>query len=115
PKFRMGLDLMSVISGDKMKIKSVFLSQPNLKFKVLKSGKANWDIYKTQPETPGKPVDTTASNFKIGIKKWEIEDGKLVYEDLSIPFMMKALHVDHTGSGDFEKNIFDMVSHTTSQ
>src|SRR5436190_1705099 len=28
PKFRMGLDLMSVISGDKMKIKSITLTEP---------------------------------------------------------------------------------------
>src|SRR6476620_3970056 len=42
PKFRVGLDLMSVISGDKLKIKSIKLTDPRLKLRILKSGKANW-------------------------------------------------------------------------
>jgi hypothetical protein len=113
PKFRMGLDLMSVISGDKMKVESITLTEPRLKLKVLKSGKANWDIYKPVP-TKGEP-DTAQSNFKMGINKWEIENGRIVYEDLSIPFGVLALGVNHTGKGDFEKNVFDMVSHTTSE
>src|SRR5688500_13770025 len=113
PKFRMGLDLMSVISGDKMKIKSIKLTEPRLKLRILKSGKANWDIYKAVPEE-GQP-DTVESNFKMGIQEWEIENGKIVYEDLTIPFGVLALGVNHTGSGDFEKNVFDMVSQTTAE
>ena len=74
PKFRMGLDLMSVISGDKMKIKSIKLTEPRIKLRILKSGLANWDIYKVIPEE-GAP-DTVESNFSMGINKWEIENGK---------------------------------------
>lgn len=114
PKFRMGLDLMSVISGDQMKIKSIKLTEPRLKLKILKSGKANWDIYKAAPPKPGEP-DTVESNFSLGINKWEIENGRIVYEDLSIPFGVLARGVNHTGSGDFEKNVFDMVSQTTAE
>ena len=113
PTFRMGLDLMSVISGDQLKIKSIKLTDPRLKFKVLKSGKANWDIYKAIP-TEGEP-DTVASDFSMAMEKWEITNGRIVYEDLSIPFGILALGVNHTGSGDFEKNVFDMVSQTTSE
>src|SRR5688572_11703621 len=96
PKFRLGLDLMSVISGDQMKIKSILLEEPSIKLKVLKSGKANWDIYKENPAKSGEPIDTT-SNFKMGIQKWEVENGKLVYEDLSIPFGVQLLKLNHTG------------------
>ena len=113
PKFRMGLDLMSVISGDKMKIKSIKLTDPRLKLRILKSGKANWDIYKAIP-AEGQP-DTAQSNFKMGINKWEVENGHIVYEDLTIPFGVLLVGVDHTGSGDFEKNIFDMVSKTSAK
>ncbi|MBK0403595.1 AsmA family protein [Adhaeribacter sp. BT258] len=113
PQFRMGLDLMSVISGDQLKIKSIKLTQPNIKLKVLKSGKANWDIYKAVP-TEGEP-DTVQSDFSMAMEKWEVENGKLVYEDLSIPFSVQLLKMNHTGSGDFEKSVFDMVSKTTSE
>ncbi|MFC5270954.1 AsmA-like C-terminal region-containing protein [Adhaeribacter terreus] len=113
PQFRMGLDLMSVISGDQLKIKSIKLTEPNIKLKVLKSGKANWDIYKAIP-TEGEP-DTATSDFSMAMEKWEVENGKLVYEDLSLPFSVQLLKMNHTGSGDFEKSVFDMVSKTTSE
>src|SRR3712207_39055 len=45
PNFSLGLDLISVIAGDRLKIRSVKLQDPRLKLKVLKSGRANWDIF----------------------------------------------------------------------
>lgn len=113
PSFRMGLDLMSVITGDELKINSVTLNEPKVRLIVLKSGKANWDIMK--PDTTAQlPADTVASDFAVAIKKWEINNGTLFYDDLSIPFGMAAYNVNHTGSGDFAKDVFDMDSKTTS-
>ncbi|MEJ8757533.1 AsmA-like C-terminal region-containing protein [Pontibacter sp. H259] len=113
PSFRMGLDLMSVIAGDELKINSVAMDEPKIKLIVLKSGKANWDIMKPDTVAP-TPTDTTASDFAIAIKKWEVSNGTLFYDDLSIPFGMAAYNVNHTGSGDFAKDVFDMKSQTTS-
>ncbi|MGV3638980.1 MAG: AsmA family protein, partial [Adhaeribacter sp.] len=114
PGFSMGLDLMSVISGEELKVKSIHLQNPRIKLLVLKSGRANWDIFKEDttaaPETPG---DT--SYFNMAIQGWEIENGHLVYEDRSIPFGLSARGVNHSGSGDFTRNVFDMVSQTTAE
>src|SRR5699024_7119446 len=44
PSFRMGLNLMSVVSGDELKVNSITLDEPVIRLIVLKSGKANWDI-----------------------------------------------------------------------
>jgi hypothetical protein len=114
PAFSLGLDLMSVISGDEVKVNSVHLLNPNIKLVVLKSGRANWDIFKADT-TAATPAATDTSNFQMAISSWEIENGKLVYEDRSIPFGLAAHHVNHTGSGDFESNVFDMVSKTTAE
>lgn len=113
PAFSMGLDLLSVISGDELKVKSIHLQDPKIKLLVLKSGRANWDIFKedTSQVSP-EPADT--SYFNMAISGWEIENGKLSYEDLSIPFGVTAQQVNHTGSGDFTRNVFDMVSKTTA-
>ena len=115
PAFSMGLDLMSVISGEELKVKSIHLREPRIKLVVLKSGRANWDIFKedTTLVTPEAAADT--SYFNMAISGWEIENGKLVYEDLSIPLGLVAYNVNHTGSGDFESNVFDMVSQTTAE
>src|SRR6185436_11882287 len=42
------VDLMSVISGDQVKIKGIDLQSPVMKFLVTKDGQPNWDIMKPE-------------------------------------------------------------------
>src|ERR1043166_6352584 len=42
----MSVDLMSVISGDQIKVRSVVIERPVVHAIILKDGKANWDISK---------------------------------------------------------------------
>ncbi|MBD2717175.1 AsmA family protein [Microvirga sp. STR05] len=112
PSFRVGMDLMSVISGDQIKIKSILLDRPEISAKVLKSGKANWDVMLSDSAAAAQGQDTTSLN--LAISKWEVTDGHLRYEDRTIPFNMELRGLNHTGSGDFASNIFDMVSQTTA-
>ncbi|WP_018476351.1 AsmA family protein [Pontibacter roseus] len=114
PSFRMGLDLMSVIGGDQLKINKIALEDPIIRLLVLKSGKANWDIFVTDTAATAA-TDTTASDFSMAIKQWDVNNGTLIYDDLSIPFGMVAYNVRHSGSGDFEKSVFDMDSKTTAE
>ncbi|WP_299818354.1 AsmA-like C-terminal region-containing protein [uncultured Pontibacter sp.] len=113
PSFRMGLNLASVISGDELKVNSVTLDEPVIRLIVLKSGKANWDIFLSDT-TAATEADTAASDFSMAIKGWEINNGTLFYDDLSIPFGAALYGVNHAGSGDFEKDVFDMDSKTTA-
>ncbi|MBC5994127.1 AsmA-like C-terminal region-containing protein [Pontibacter cellulosilyticus] len=113
PSFRMGLNLASVVSGDELKVNSITLDEPVIRLIVLESGKANWDIF--IPDTTVTEADTAASDFSMAIKEWKINNGTLFYDDLSIPFGLAAYKVNHSGSGDFEKDVFDMVSETTAE
>lgn len=112
PSFRMGLNLFSVF-GDEVKVNSIELEEPVIRLLVLKSGKANWDIF-IEDTTAATAADTAASDFNMAIKGWEVNNGTIFYDDLSIPFGFAAYNVQHTGSGDFEQDVFDMVSETTS-
>ncbi|RZL16697.1 MAG: AsmA family protein [Hymenobacter sp.] len=111
PDLKVGLDLMSVVKGQQIDIKSVALDQPEFSIKVLKSGRANWDIMISDSAAAAKGQDTSAVN--LAIRGWAITDGRLRYEDRSIPFSMDARGVNHTGKGDFAQNIFDLTSNTT--
>jgi len=113
PSFRVGMDLMSVIKGEQIKIKSIQLDRPVLSLKVLKSGRANWDVMISDSAAASQGQDT--SQVSLAIKGWEIKDGDLRYEDRTIPVAMRARGVNHTGSGDFAQNVFDMVSQTTAE
>jgi hypothetical protein len=92
PSFRMGLDLMSVITGNRVKINTITLNDPTIRLLVLKSGKANWDIFISDTAATAD-TDTTASDFRMAIKKWEVNNGTLLYDDLSIPFGLAAYNV----------------------
>ncbi|WP_210489799.1 AsmA-like C-terminal region-containing protein [Rufibacter aurantiacus] len=113
PDFNLGLDLMSVISGDQIEINSVQMNEPRLKLLVLKSGRANWDIF--IPDTAATPEAQDTADFKMGIEEWKINNGQIVYQDLSIPFGVNAYNVQHTGSGDLAKDVFDMETKTQAE
>ncbi|MDO7850833.1 AsmA family protein [Hymenobacter convexus] len=112
PNLRVGLDVMTVIKGEEIKINSVELERPDLSLRRLKSGRANWDVVISDSAAAAKGQDT--SQVSLAIKGWKLTDGHLRYEDLTLPFRMEARGVNHSGSGDFASNVFDMKSQTTA-
>ena len=112
PNLRVGLDVMSVVRGGEIKINTVELEQPDISLRVLKSGRANWDVVISDSAAGAAGQDT--SQVSLAIKGWKVNDGHLRYEDLTLPFRMEAHGVNHTGSGDFARNVFDLTSHTTA-
>ena len=101
--FGLTLDIMSVIRGSEIKIKKVSIDDPVMNFLVNKDGKANWDIAKTSGESA---KTSEPSSFKATLQKYAISNGTIVYNDLTMPFMLKLQGVNHTGSGDFTQDIF---------
>ena len=112
PSLRVGLDVMTVIKGQEVKINNVELDRPDLSLRRLKSGLANWDVVISDSAAAAKGQDT--SQVSLAVKGWKLTDGRLRYEDLTLPFRMEARGVNHTGSGDFASNVFDMKSQTTA-
>ena len=106
------VDIMSVINKETIKIKSLELDRAQLNFVVLKSGKANWDIAKTDTTKLEEPTDTAASNFSIALKSYSIKNSTLVYDDQSLSFYTKLQNLNHTGSGDFTQDLFTLLTKT---
>lgn len=105
-QLQLNVDLFSVLKGDTYKIKSINLDQPNILAKVLKSGKANWDIMKK--DSASSKSDTAKTAFKVALQKYAIEKGKIVYDDASLNFFMEIDSLDHTGKGDFTQDLFTL-------
>jgi hypothetical protein len=112
PSLRVGLDVMSVVKGQEIQIKTIELERPDLSLRKLKSGRANWDVMISDSAAASKGQDTSQVN--LAIKGWKMTDAHLRYEDLTLPFRMEAKQVNHSGSGDFAQNVFDMTSKTTA-
>jgi uncharacterized protein involved in outer membrane biogenesis len=115
-KFRLVLDVMSVISGDKIKINQVYLKDPYILTRYKKDGKFSWDI--TFPDTAAvtpEAADTSASSFALNVAKWEIENGTIVYDDATMPVFARLEKLNHTGSGDITADIYDVKTYTKSE
>ena len=105
------VDLGSIIFGDQPRISGITLDQPNVFVSVLEDGRANYDIAIAKEEE--EPVaDTATSDVAFSIDHWEINDGNVVYQDLTLPMVMDIEHMNHTGSGDFTLDVFDMKTNT---
>ena len=111
---QLNVNLMSVIKGSQYKINSIVLDHPNILAKVLKGGKANWDI--TKPDSTATEASTEASApFKMTLKKFEIIDGNIRYDDADLGFTTSLLHMNHELSGDFTADEFELKTLTDIQ
>lgn len=109
-KLSITLDIMSVINGTEMTIRSVSLDKAIMNFLVTKDGAYNWDIAKPSP--PGAPAEPAA--FKASLKRYVITDARVRYDDASLGFYLLLDGLNHTGSGDFTQDLFTLSTRTTS-
>ncbi|VXD18575.1 AsmA-like C-terminal region-containing protein [Marinoscillum sp. 108] len=111
-EFGITLDIMSVISGDQIKIVNVSLVDPNIKVIVLEDGTANYDIAKPSDETT-EEESIASEPISIQIQGWEITNAELIYDDATLPMVASIGGLKHSGSGDFSQDVFDMSTSTT--
>ncbi|HRI79830.1 MAG TPA: AsmA-like C-terminal region-containing protein, partial [Cyclobacteriaceae bacterium] len=104
------INLFDVVFGDKLRIKGITLVKPLINVKVLADGRANYDI--SYPSKDTVKATEEPSQFSIGIDHWEVIDGDIAYDDKSIPYFLSLKGLDHTGSGDFTQDVFDLRTHT---
>jgi hypothetical protein len=104
---RVTIGLMSLFS-DRIQVQRVALDRPVVHVKVLKDGRANWDIAKSDSSTAELPADTATTRFNVALKQYSISHGHIIYDDESLPLLMDLNGVEHTGSGDFTQDLFTL-------
>ena len=106
------VNLMSVISGDEINVKTISIDQPTIYAIVLADSSANWDIAKASeevtPETPEEP-----SNFKLGLKDLTITNANITYIDKTMDLSTFIKGFNFKMSGDMTADVTDLVTHTT--
>lgn len=105
------INLRDVLFGDQLRLKGITLVEPQINVKVLPDGRANYDIAIPSSDTT---KSTEPSKFSFGIDHWEVINGQLTYDDQSIPYYLSLKGLNHTGSGDFTQDVFDMKTHTVA-
>lgn len=106
------VNLISAIKGKDIKVYGVYLESPRIHALINKDGKANWDIAKADNDTTAS-ADSTPSEFKMNLKKYEISNGYILYKDESSDMSAEISGLNHKGSGDFTSDIFTLSTKTT--
>ncbi|MBA3898824.1 MAG: AsmA family protein [Bacteroidetes bacterium] len=109
--FEFTIDLMSVIKGDNINIKSIVMDQPSIMARVLKGGKANWDIAISDEEDAATAEEPTA--FKASMKKFEILNGRIIYDDRDGDMYSELNGFTMKANGDFTQDNFILETMTT--
>ena len=112
--FEITLDLLSVISGEQIVINEISFRAPDINILSLSDGRSNYDIFKeTADEIPTETPTEEEVAFSLAIKKWQIINGNLTYDDPSNGIYTAFRGINHVGSGDFSQDIFDLITQTT--
>ncbi|RZK58050.1 MAG: AsmA family protein [Pedobacter sp.] len=105
-KLSLGINIFSLFSKQ-IKVNEFYLDGANINVLVNKQGLANYNVYKGGSEDTDKK-DSTDPSIKIdGIY---ISNSNLVYNDQSIPMLVKTKGLKYTGKGDLSNAIFDLTS-----
>ncbi len=110
----LSLNLMSVInSSDPIEIHTISMQKPEINIKVLRNGKANYDIVKPS-DTPveEEAAPATDLNFLVQLEEYDITDGQFIYDDRLGGTYLEIKDLDHDGKGEFTQDIFDLITTT---
>ncbi|KPK84959.1 MAG: hypothetical protein AMS27_08605 [Bacteroides sp. SM23_62_1] len=107
-EFSAAVDLMSIIKGDAIRVRSILLDHPSISGIMLEDGTANWDIAlpKEEEVVEEEEVDTSGSgtmDLKVALKKFEIRSAKVLYDDRSSGMLASMGNFNFTLSGDLSQ------------
>lgn len=109
--FEVEIDLFSLF-GDQIKISGIELIKPDINIYVLADGTGNYDIATESEDVPEEASPEEATKFNVGINHWAIVDGHVIYDDATLPYKMELKNLNHSGSGDFNQDEFDLATLT---
>jgi uncharacterized protein involved in outer membrane biogenesis len=100
------IDIMSVLSGNQIKLNEIELVTPHINALVLSNGKANWDIAKQDTSTNAATTDTASSSFAIALKRFAITNGTIEYTDKQSNLYAALIGLNQQLEGDFTAEQF---------
>lgn len=107
------LDLMSVISGDKIKVKSIVIDEPTLNIIVTKDSLTNYDIVKSyESDTIQTDEADEPLQYEIELNKLKINKANVIYKDALSNISSEVKNMDFDLSGDFTQDVFDIKTVT---
>ncbi|MDR2854470.1 MAG: AsmA family protein, partial [Prevotellaceae bacterium] len=95
------VNLKSLFSDSGYEIKRLILNGINVNAHVLPSGKANWDIMKSDSTEVEEAPDTTALKFNLKLQDLQLKNTNIVYNDEQGAMKAVLKGLNFSTSGDF--------------
>ncbi len=97
------IGLFSVIRGDNYEVKRIAVNSPKIKVRVLKNGRANYDI--SLPEQASESTTGDKPGFNLQLKKFELNNGTIDYRDEEMDFNAYIDGFNLLLSGNFSADV----------
>lgn len=110
-RFEVEVNLGDVLFSDQLRVKGISLIRPVINVKVLEDGRANYDIAIASEDSVVVEEESSGA-FSFGIDHWEVVDADVTYDDRSMPVFLSVKGLNHSGSGDFSQDLFDLQTAT---
>jgi len=98
--------------GDEIVVKRFGLVEPVLDIRFAEDGSSNIDIAKEDTTAVEEAPAEEGGAFKMKLKEYFIKNGKINYDDRTMPMIMKFEGLNHEGTGDFTQDLFELVTTT---
>lgn len=107
------VNVKTLYNQENIKIKGIELVDATIHAKVLKNGKANWDITlpsDAPPETT--PTSTEPVEFNVSLQKYAVKNANIIYDDATLNTKVNIKGLNHEGRGDFTQDVFTLSTNT---
>lgn len=101
------VDAMSLIGGEMPVLKLFSIQDASINLKVLADGQTNWDIFLSDTAVTATPTDS--SQFEMMLRKIEMENCHLIYDDRESDIYFAALGINAQASGDFANAVTELA------
>lgn len=108
--FTMSLNAKKLFVNKDLEIKKMGIDGADFTIKVLKNGKANYDIAKESTDTVTKPEE----KYTIRLQSYAIKHTNIMYDDSSMNLVMQVKNMHHSGSGTFTNSDYTLQTQTTA-
>jgi AsmA protein len=106
----LGINLYSLLHKS-INIDEVFLTDGIINVEVNEKGQPNYNVYQSKPNK--HQTTTTDSSASLKIEKISITGCRFVYNDQSLPMLIKVGDMNYTGKGDLSNAVFDLFTQTS--
>ncbi|MFK7907817.1 MAG: AsmA-like C-terminal region-containing protein, partial [Chitinophagales bacterium] len=111
PQLALTLNIKSLFDQEQIEVKQVKVIDAKILAKVLRDGRANWDI--TLPDTAVVvTTDAEPTAFNVGIRGYSLSNTDITYDDASLVTKVVLKGLNHEGKGDFTQDLFTLNTKT---